>query len=116
MNTMTKQKTSKKSTAIVEALSEQFPKFTRIQFCMVNNPDYGVWYSPKAEAKLCEAGLLPPKKKKAPEARKKQKRISLRFSDAAYESIQNAVANSGCKSTQSFFEQLVRQNVPRDSI
>ena len=99
----------KKINPTVEALSERFPKFTKIQYTMVNNPSYGVWYSKEAEKVLKEKNLLP--KKKRAEPKKKQKRISLRFSEEAYKSIQETVAASGCKSIQSFFEQLVRDNV-----
>lgn len=38
-----------------EILSRRFPKFSKIQACMVNNPEYGVSISPEAKDWLNQA-------------------------------------------------------------
>ena len=35
-----------------EALADKFPKFTRVQMCMIRNPEYGIQLAPEAVSVL----------------------------------------------------------------
>lgn len=106
----TKKKTDPKdSVEIVRLISEKFPKFSKIQLCMLRNPEYGVRLVPEAERLLREKGkrittaTLPQKKKRVAE----KKRVSVRLSDADYEKVKEQMQNAKCSSMQEYLEQLI---------
>lgn len=110
----------KEASEVIKTVSEKYPKFTKIQLCMIRNPEYGLRLAPEAERLLKEKGipLTPqrrrtPQRKKAPEVPPK-KRVSFRLSDAEYEKLKNAVKESGFRTTQEFMEDMIKRSSHAD--
>lgn len=101
-----------KSKDAVAALKDQFPKFSKIQFCNVNHPEYGVDYSAKAKAVLRKNGLLPPAAKKP--ARRKPNRVVTYLDDETYAQISAAIDRADC-TTQEYLERLIRTKLTERS-
>ena len=98
---------------IVRVVSKTCPRFSKVQLCMVRNKEYGVYFSPEAEAALVSAGekiktkytkTLP--QKKTPPQTPQKKRVSFRLSDAEYNQLKKAIKESGFRTTQEFMEHL----------
>lgn len=71
---------------VIELVKPEFPKFSKVQYSMCKNPNYGVVLAPKAVRALNEAH--PAKEKK----RSRQNRITVWMNDFLY-----ALFISGCE-------------------
>ena len=71
---------------VIELVKPEFPKFSKVQYSMCKNPNYGVVLAPKAVRALNEAH--PAKEKK----RSRQNRITVWMNDFLY-----ALFLSGCE-------------------
>ena len=108
-------KKDSQSSEIIKILSDQYPKFSKVQLCMVRNPEYGIQLNPEAERKLKEAGYELKKKYSTPPPRPKRpkpksppkKRVSVRLSDEEYEKLRSAAKNSGCQTMQQYLEVML---------
>lgn len=98
-------KTKKYSAGVTRLLSEKFPKFTRIQLCMVNNPEYGLDLSAQAKRYLRENGYLSAETRPI---RKKANRVSARFDDSTWEAIKADCEKEGTSSMQEYIEKLIQ--------
>ena len=96
-------------------LSEKYPKFTRVQLCMIKNPEYGVQMAPEAVALLRDAGVPLPFKTKAHSVkqrpkRKKENKYTVRLNDAQKVRFLESLEKSGCKTVQEYLERLISEN------
>ena len=103
-----------KSKDIVRILSEYYPKFSKVQVCMIRNPEYGIRLTAKGERILKEKNIkLTTQKRKGairePKQMPQRKRISLRLSNADYEKLKESTKNSGYKSMQEYLEKLINK-------
>lgn len=98
---------------MTEALSEVFPKYSKIQSAMVNAPEkYGMCLTPDAEAVLISkfgvgTGLNAKKKKNSKVKRNKSNRMAVRLDDPTYDMVKIKMAEMGLKSAQEFMEYSV---------
>ena len=86
----------------MELMKTQFPKFSKVTLCMINNPEYGVDYS--AAAKRLLRKQKPPAKKKAPE----RKKLTVRVSPELYEKIKE---KAGDISYQELLEKIIEHEI-----
>lgn len=104
-------------TATARILAERFPRFGKIQKCMINNPEYGVGLSEAAIAYLDEringTRAKPDKPPPRKPVRKKQNRVAVRLNDEDYELMQAAMEHSGSKTVQEFLEAIIRSNLTK---
>jgi len=105
---------------IVSAVSAEFPKFSKIQFSMCANPDYGVCLRPEAEGLLVAAfgngpGLNKPAKPhpKNTDNRKKSNSFRVRLDDDTAKRVRQLMATLGFTSVQEFLEQLLLERLER---
>ena len=98
---------------VVDVVSADFPKFSKIQFSMCANPAYGVCMRPEAEALLVEAfgeapGLGLPAGSQAsgkkPEHRAKANAFRVRLDDATAAKVRELMAELHFANVQSFLE------------
>jgi predicted DNA binding CopG/RHH family protein len=102
-----------RSKDIVAALSAHYPKFSKVQVCMIRNPEYGIRLTAKGERILKEKNIiLTPQKHKGAKRDQKQmpqrKRVSLRLSNADYEKLKESAKETGCKSIQEYLEMVIK--------
>ena len=88
------------SSETVELLQKQFPKFSRVTYCMIKNPEYGVDYSAAAKRVL--------NKKKSKQPKKKEKKFTVRLGDAEYLRVQAALEKTGCKNYRELIEKMLQ--------
>lgn len=99
---------------MVNALSEKYPRFSRIQACMINHPEaYGVKLIPEAEHILAEkfgfgSGLGVKAKKTRQVKRTKSRSLAVRLDDEHYDRVKNKMQEMGCTSVQSFLEEILK--------
>ncbi len=98
--------------AVIDALHEQYPKFTRQQMSMIKNPLYGIQMSSEAISVLESKDITPPgkiKKKsvKKNQRRNKQNRYSVRLNDTQKVRFEEQLKQSGCKTVQEYLERLI---------
>lgn len=96
---------------VYDALHEKYPKFGRVQLCMVRNPEYGLQMASGALSVLRAKGIPPPVKKPAQSVkqRKKEKRITVRLTDAQRVRLLELKDKAGCKSVQEYLEKLINE-------
>jgi len=100
---------------VVEALHEQFPKFTAVQMSLIRNPAYGLQLSAEAKEVLRNAGILPAEEKSRRKRlknseRKKNERITFRLTSEEKVRFSEQVKKSGCKSVQEYLEKIIKEN------
>ena len=84
---------------IVALMQTKFPKFSKVQLCMIRNPEYGVDFSAAAKRLL--------RKKETREKRKTQKKITVRLTDDEYLEVQAAMLKTGCKTYRELIEKAL---------
>ena len=87
------------STETVELMQTQFPKFSRVAYCMVKNPEYGVDYSAAAKRLL--------NKNKSKRTKKTEKKFTVRLGDDEYLRVQAALKKTGCKNYRELIEKML---------
>lgn len=97
-----------------EALADKFPKFSRVQMCMIRNPEYGIQLAPEAVSVLRDKGVLPKVKVpvqsvKQAYKRKKPNRFTVRLSDSQTVRFLQAKEASGCATVQEYLEKLIME-------
>lgn len=102
---------------VYAALREKYPKFGKVQMCMVRNPEYGLQMASGALSILRANGIPPPVKRqtqkvKQTSKRKKEKRITVRLTDAQKVRLLELKETSGCKSIQEYLEKLINEQSP----
>ena len=102
---------------VYAALHEKYPKFGRVQLCMVRNPEYGLQMASGALSILRANGIPPPGKNKAENVkqtpkRKKEKRITIRLTVDQRVRLSELKDKSGCKSIQEYLEKLINEQSP----
>lgn len=97
---------------IIRVLSERYPKFSKIQLCMIRNPEYGVCLAPEAK-KLLKEKIKTHTQKRRKDTKSQQpqppakKRVSMRLSETEYEKLKETVRVSGCKTIQEYMEKTL---------
>lgn len=95
---------------VTRALKEKFPKFSRVTLCMINNPEYGIFFSEEAESYLKRQGVIPTAKRPV---RKKANRLSARVDDDTYRKIEEITSKTG-QTMQQYLESLVKDSLKGD--
>ena len=104
---------------VVEALRDDFPKFTNVSMSLIKNPAYGLQLSPQAEAVLKAKGILSPNKKPAQRSsvqfkfnqkRERNERIEVRLSSAEKVRLLEQVKANDCKSVREYITKLIKEN------
>ena len=90
------------SSKTVELLKPQFPKFSKIVYCMIQNPEYGVDYSAAAK-RLMRKGEKKPRKE--PPNRKK---LTVRVSPESFDKIRE-IAGEGAY--QEILEKIINDAI-----
>ena len=85
---------------VIELVKPEFPKFSKVQYSMCKNPNYGVVLAPKAVRALNEAH--PAKEKK----RSRQNRITVWMNDFLY-----ALFISGCEERGATMQELAEMAI-----
>lgn len=101
---------------IYDALHDRFPKFGRVQMCMIRNPEYGLQMASEAVNVLRAKGISPPGKKKAQNVkqrpqRKKENKITLRLNNDQKVRLIELKEQSGCKSVQEYMEKRLLEEI-----
>ena len=100
---------------IINTVQQKHPGFTKMQCCMVNNPErYGVQLTQDAERLLVDKfghaeGLSIKQRKRSPVKRTKSRRLSVRLDDATYDRVKNKMQERGSESVQSFLEEILAE-------
>ena len=105
---------------IVSVLKEKFPKFSKIAWCMAQNPAYGVALSEDAARTLQEiypdykvaqkpSSCVKPSKRRSVSNRKKAHRLTVRLDDEAYTKFEAALKKTSATSTQAFLEKVLEE-------
>lgn len=102
---------------VYDALHEKYPKFGRVQMCMVRNPEYGLQMAAGAVSVLKAKGIPPPgenrnKNVKQTPNRKKQERITVRLTNEQRVRLSELKEKSGCKTMQEYLEKLINEQSP----
>ena len=103
---------------MVKTVSEEFPRFSKIQCSMISNPEYGVCLLPEAEELLIsEYGYAPGLNKentqekkvvvRKPEKRKKRNRFVVRLDDSTAGRVWKMMRGLGYVKTQDFLEDAI---------
>lgn len=99
---------------MIDALSEAFPAFSKIQASMINAPaKYGVCLTPEAETYLINVfgygdGLNTKLRKNSKVKRNKSNRMAVRLDDPTYDMVKDKMAEMGLKNAQDFLELAIK--------
>lgn len=101
---------------VMDALAEEYPKFSRMQISMIKNPLYGVQLASGAVSLLRDKGIpLPaeinPRSVKKIEHRKKEKKVTFRLNDTQKVRLIEQAKESNCKSVQEYIEKLIERGL-----
>lgn len=105
-----KEDTGATGVEMVKCISEKYPGYTKIQQCMVCNPErYGVKLLPDAEhlLKKAFASYTPPKAG----TKIKIRRVSARLDRDTYRAFIGLIDKHGYKSVQEALEELIKDNL-----
>ena len=104
---------------VIDALKDEYPKFTKVQMSLIRNPAYGLQLASDAEAMLKAKGIPSPNKQrrekrtasfKSNPKRTRPERLTVRLtSDEKVLILEHAKA-SGCISVQEYILKLVKEN------
>lgn len=93
---------------LIETVQIKFPKFSRIQVCMIRNREYGIWLSPEAERQLLDAGFELPYKKRPTRKKNTKKRVGASLDIDLYS---RAKERAGNKTMQEYIETLIKEDL-----
>ena len=98
---------------VYELLHDKYPKFGRVQMCMIRNPEYGLQMAQGAVSILEANGIYlngknKNKKVKQASQRKKENKITVRLSDAEKVRLLELKEQAGCKSVQEYIEKIIK--------
>lgn len=105
-----KEDTGTTGAEMVKCISEKYPGYTKIQQCMVCNPErYGVRLLPEAEQMLRKAFVTytPPKAG----SKLKIRRVSARLDNETYQEFIKLITDYGYKSVQEALEELIKNYI-----
>lgn len=89
-----------KSAEIISLMQTRFPKFSKVQLCMIRNPEYGVDFSAAAKRLLNKP---PPKKRNV------SKKLTVRLTDEEYAEMQAKMQETGCKTYRELIKRITEE-------
>lgn len=102
---------------MIEAVAEEFPRYSKIQDSMCSNINYGICLLPEAEAILAEkfgeapglniSGLPKKTRERKPDNRKKKNRLIVRLDDETARRVRALMADMHFTHAQDFLEQAL---------
>ena len=84
-----------------EIIKQRFPKFSKIQACMCNNPEYGISLSPAAKKWLNQV-------KNGQKQSAAKKVVSVRLDDGEMEKLKSYAASRNLTISDAFRQEVMR--------